>query len=291
MQFVVITGPSGAGKTLALQSFEDARYYTADNIPPRLLPALVDYCRADGWARAAVVSDVRSGAGFAELPAVLEELKARNVPIEILFLDANDAALVQRFKETRRPHPLLSESMSGGIVEAIHAERALLQTARADADHILDTSSFTPGQLRDLLHSTYSRDTRPGLVVMVTSFGFKHGLPIDADLVLDVRFLANPHYDPDLKALSGLDERVAAFVHADDRTAAFQRRMNELVDFSLPQYRKEGKAYLNIAIGCTGGQHRSVLLAHELAVHLRDDGYHVGLRHRDMMPPPSTEAI
>ncbi len=282
MRFVVITGPSGAGKTLALHSFEDAGCYTVDNLPPRLLPALVTFCQETGQKQGAVVMDIRSGPAFAELGETMKNLHEMGVCVELLYLDASDAALVHRFKETRRPHPLLTETASGGISEALKQERLLLQTARTLADNILDTSTLTPWELRDYLHSTFSQDTRPGLLVTVTSFGFKHGLPVDADLVFDVRFLANPHYVPELKDLSGREAQVAAYVHADPLTGAFQQKMTDLVQFALPQYQREGKAYLNIAIGCTGGQHRSVVLAEDLAALLRSDSYRVSLRHRDI---------
>jgi UPF0042 nucleotide-binding protein len=282
MRFVVITGPSGAGKTLALHSFEDAGYYTADNLPPCLLPKLADFCRKTGRERCAVVVDARSGPSFEELSDVLAQMNADGVRVELLYLDASDAALVHRFKETRRPHPLVSEASAGSIVEAIQLERVLLESARPLADRILDTSTLTAWELRDHLHTTYSQDTRPGLLVTVTSFGFKHGLPVDADLVFDVRFLANPHYIPELKTMSGKSASVAAYVHADPLTAPFQTRMNDLVDFALPQYQREGKAYLNIAIGCTGGQHRSVVLGEDLAARLLQNGYRVTVRHRDI---------
>lgn len=293
MRIIVITGPSGAGKTYALHSFEDAGYYTVDNLPPRLLPALADYCRTENHERCAVVIDVRAGAAFAELPDVVTELRAKehSFEIEILYLDASDTALVQRFKETRRPHPMLRGPVSGpgngvqqdSIVEAIRTERALLQSARSFADSILDTSAMTANQLRDTMHTNYAPHSRPGLLVTVTSFGFKHGLPIDADLVFDVRFLSNPYYIPELRGHDGRDIEVANYVHADPLTEPFARRMTDLVEFALPEYRREGKAYLNIAIGCTGGQHRSVVLAEDLAARLNGEGYHTALRHRDVI--------
>ena len=290
MRFVVLTGPSGAGKTFALHSFEDAGYYTVDNLPPRLLPALAAFCRNEGHDRAAVVSDTRSGPAFAHLPDVLAEMADAGIQVETLFLDAGDAALVQRFKETRRPHPLLRVPVEGemreGILEAIYAERAQLEAARTLADRVLDTSALSPAQLRDILYTTYAPHTRPGLLVTVVSFGFKHGLPIDADLVFDVRFLRNPHYIPSLKALNGRDEAVACYVHDDPLTHPFQEKMADLVRFALPQYQREGKAYLNIAIGCTGGRHRSVVLAEDLTNLLRRDGYHAAVRHRDVGLPP-----
>ncbi|HZP81885.1 MAG TPA: RNase adapter RapZ [Chthonomonadaceae bacterium] len=286
MRFVVITGLSGAGKTLALNSFEDAGYYAVDNLPPRLLPGLVHFCRTEGREKGAVVMDTRSGPAFAELPAVLQEMEKAGLTAEILFVDASEEALVQRYKETRRPHPLLTAPTDalaeGGILEAIQAERNLLHTVRALADRILDTSALTGAQLREAIHAAYAEESRPGLLVTITSFGFKYGLPIDADLVFDVRFLANPHYVAGLKTLDGRDPRVARYVQQDPLTAPFVEKMQSLVDFTLPQYQREGKAYLNIAIGCTGGKHRSVVLAEALAEPLRQAGYRLVVRHRDV---------
>ena len=317
MRFVVVTGPSGAGKTFALHSFEDAGYYTVDNLPPRLLPALIAFCREAGHARAAVVIDARCGGAFRELPDILQSLDRAHTCVETLFLESDDAVLVQRFKETRRPHPLLlapnaaprpytpdteAEQNSpaaaanpvpqlngaepvaprDSILEAILAERALLSAARPFAHNVVDTSLMSTTQLREVIHAAYAPDTRPGLLVTVLSFGFKHGLPIDADLVFDVRFLQNPHYVPSLKALNGRDRAVADYVHADPLTTPFQEKLTDMARFTLPQYEREGKAYLNIAIGCTGGRHRSVVVAEDLAEALRRDGYQVATRHRDI---------
>lgn len=288
MQFIAITGPSGAGKTQALHSLEDAGYYTVDNLPPCLLPALIAYCRAEQRTRVAAVIDVRVGTGLSDLPACLEELRLQCCSVEVLFLDAGDDTLVHRFKESRRPHPLYVDPVGsvaeGGIVEAIRGERALLRVAREVADRVMDTSALTATQLRDLLHTTYAADSRPGLLVTVLSFGFKHGLPIDADLVFDVRFLVNPHYVGALQPRDGRDAAVADYVHADPLAQPFTVRMFDLIEFALPEYAREGKAYLNIAIGCTGGRHRSVVLGEDLAERLRADGYRVVLRHRDLPP-------
>ncbi len=281
-RLVIVTGPSGAGKTLALHSFEDAGFFASDNLPPMLLSGLAEFCCRAGFDKAAVVVDTRLGAAFDELEPTLAALRTQGIPVELLFLDANDEALVRRFKETRRPHPLLDETTGGDIVTAIGKERALLENARALADHILDTSTFQIPQMRDAIHSAYAQDTRPGLLVTVTSFGFKHGLPVDADLVFDVRFLANPHYVPELKPLDGRYPEVAAFIHRDPHTAEFQEKMHDLVRFALPQYQKEGKTYLNVTIGCTGGRHRSVMLAEELAAALKSDGYRTVVHHRDI---------
>ncbi len=333
MRFVVVTGPSGAGKTFALHSFEDAGYYTVDNLPPRLLPGLIAFCREAGYERAAVVIDARCGSAFRELPDILQTLNRARICVETLFLDTDDTVLVRRFKETRRPHPLMLptpnktageqtlpseqtslsekdnalvsqdaasplhprdnntkrdndaalENMSDGILEAILAERALLSAARPFADNVVDTTTMSTTQLREVIHAAYAPDTRPGLLVTVLSFGFKHGLPIDADLVFDVRFLQNPHYVPTLKALNGRDEAVADYVHADPLTRPFQEKLTDMARFTLPQYEREGKVYLNVAIGCTGGRHRSVVVAEDLARELRQDGYQVAVRHRDIV--------
>src|ERR1700722_17810498 len=187
MRFVVITGPSGAGKTLVLHSLEDAGYYAVDNLPPRLLPALVAFCRAEKQMHGAAVVDTRAGNSFAELPEILAQIKANGDSIELFYLDASDTILLQRYKETRRPHPLRhvnsKGSPEGGIMEVIEAERILLEPMRGCADRILDTSSYSAVQLRTTIHDTYARNTRPGLLVSIVSFGFKHGLPVDADLV------------------------------------------------------------------------------------------------------------
>ena len=285
MRFVVLTGPSGAGKTLALHSLEDAGYYTVDNLPPQLLPALFGFCEARGFERGAAVIDTRSGIAFGELSGVLEEMKKAGKPVEVLFLDAGDDVLVHRYKETRRPHPMIAapteQYEATGIVEAVDSERELLQAARALADSVLDTSEMSSSQLRDAMHSAYAQDSRPGLRVTITSFGFKYGLPIDADLVFDVRFLRNPHYVPELRRLDGRSEEVAQYVHEDPLTAPFLDRICSLIDFALPQYEREGKAYLTIAIGCTGGKHRSVTLAVDLAQRLKESGHRVAIRHRD----------
>jgi len=212
-------------------------------------------------------------------------MKKAGRPVETLFLDAGDDVLVHRYKETRRPHPMIAspaeQSQETGIVEAVDAERELLQAARALADSVLDTSEMSSLQLRDTIHAAYAQDSRPGLRVTITSFGFKYGLPIDADLVFDVRFLRNPHYVPELRRMDGRSEEVARYVHADPLAAPFLDRICSLIDFALPEYEREGKAYLTIAIGCTGGKHRSVTLAVDLARRLEQSGHFVAIRHRD----------
>ena len=284
MRFVVITGPSGAGKTLALHSFEDAGYYTVDNLPTSLLPSLVRFCENSGYERGAVVIDTRSGDTFRDLPDVVTQLRKEGSSIEVLYLDAGDDTLVHRYKETRRPHPqiLAGKTHERGIVEATEIEREALQSIRALSDSVLDTTPFSAMQLRDAIYSAYARDSRPGLLITITSFGFKYGLPIDADLVFDVRFLANPHYVPELKRHDGREVEVADFVHADVNTEPFFQKMTDLIEFAIPQYEREGKAYLNISIGCTGGKHRSVVLSADLLRKLEEDGHSVVIRHRDI---------
>lgn len=287
MRFVVITGLSGAGKTLALHSLEDAGCFTVDNLPPTLLPELFDFCERAGLIRCAVVCDTRCGDDLKYLPSTIHQMKSEGKCVEILFLNASEECLVQRYNETRRPHPLhrgaYDELVQSSILDAIRKERELLLDARAIADGILDTSSIAPLAFRDVLGEMYSLETRPVLLISVISFGFKYGIPMEADLVFDVRFLTNPYYVPELKGKDGRDPEVLAYVQADPRTKDLQQKIEDLIIFALPQYREEGKAYLNIAIGCTGGKHRSVALAEQIAKSIEKEGYRVHVRHRDLV--------
>lgn len=287
MRFLIVTGMSGAGKATALHYFTDIGYYAVDNVPPRLLPALADSCCDGEQDRLMAVVDARVGRAVHELPATLELLSARNTPAEVIFLDASDDVLVRRFKETRRPHPLFGGGKS--VLEAIHAERAMLDEIRVVADRIIDTSSLSSAELSRALAQTTGERSGPRLQITVESFGFKHGIPIDADLVFDVRFLANPHYVPRLKPLTGLSAEVARYVHSDPLTEPFLEKMFDLIGFTLPQYQREGKAYLTIAIGCTGGRHRSVTVAEDLANYLRRDAYRVEVLHRDARREPPAD--
>jgi UPF0042 nucleotide-binding protein len=280
MRFIVLTGTSGAGKITAAHYFGDIGYYSVDNLPPRLLPELAESCRARSCDRVLAVVDARAGASLRELPATLDQLAANGTPAEVLYLDASDEVLVRRFKETRRPHPLFEEGR-GSILDAIQAERSLLDEIRARADKVIDTSNLNPSELTAVLASVTGERSGPRLLITVESFGFKHGLPIDADLVFDVRFLVNPHYVPELKPLTGRDPRVARYVHQDPLTEPFLKKMLDFISFSLPQYEREGKAYLTIAIGCTGGRHRSVAIAQDVANYLGGEGYRVSVFHRD----------
>ena len=278
---VVITGFSGAGKSTAMNVFEDAGYFCVDNLPPEMIRGLVDLFRHPGAKveLAAVVCDVRGGEFFEGLLEVLEELKDAGVPDRVLFLDADDAALLTRYKETRRRHPLAGDgSVAGGIM----AERAILAPLRERADLVVDTTSLSAAALRRRVTKDMLPLERERLTVSFTSFGFKHGPLRDADLIFDVRFLPNPHYVEELRPLTGLDPRVEEYVAADGKLEEFYERLYALLDFLLPQYLLEGKAHLTIAIGCTGGRHRSVAIAEHLAARYKGrDGIAVDVVHRD----------
>jgi len=281
VRFIVITGISGSGKSQALRTFEDLGYYCVDNLPPALLPQLADL--GDGkMPRVACVVDVRAGQGLESLEPALDELSKREVDATILFLEASDPVLVNRFKETRRKHPLLLEA--GGILPSIQRERELLTDLKGRADKVIDTSDHTPRSVSQLLTELFGDRSGPqaGLVITVLSFGFKHGLPLDADLVFDVRFLANPHYVRELRWQDGQQAEVADYIRQDPLTEPFLERLRDFVDFTVPPYIQEGKAYLTIAVGCTGGRHRSVMVTEELAAFLRSRGYEPLVQHRDV---------
>ncbi|MBV9848632.1 MAG: RNase adapter RapZ [Armatimonadetes bacterium] len=286
MQLVIITGMSGAGKASAAKVFEDMAYTVVDNLPPPLLPELVEKCLGVGeqppGQRLAVVADARAGAFFAGFEPALALVRAYGVRPLILFLDASDAVLVQRFKETRRRHPLFDAH--GGILGSLRAERALLEGIKETADKVVDTSELTANELRNLLVADFSSapDKNQGLAITVTSFGFKFGLPLDADLVFDVRFLVNPHYVDELRPLDGRNQLVEEYVMRDPDSGVFLGKLYDLMDFSIPQYIAEGKAYLTVAIGCTGGRHRSVMVAEKLGHFLRAHGYRALVQHRDV---------
>lgn len=281
MRFVIITGISGSGKSQALRVFEDLGFYCVDNLPPALLPNLADLGAGETQSIACVV-DVRAGTGLDALQPALDELAKREVDTTILFLEASDPVLVNRFKETRRKHPLLLEA--GGILPSIQRERELLTDLKDHANKVIDTSDHTPRSLAQMLTELFGGQSGPqaGLVITVVSFGFKHGLPLDADLVFDVRFLANPHYVRELRWQDGQQSAVVEFVKQDPLTQPFLDKLSDLVNFSIPPYIQEGKAYLTIAVGCTGGRHRSVMVAEELASFLRSRGYQPLVQHRDI---------
>lgn len=279
-RLVMITGLSGAGKTQALRCFEDMGYFCIDNLPPALITKVTELCdRASGTVRElAVVCDVRGGEFFDELNAALAELESQGFPYRILFLEANDEVLINRFKETRRRHPISEATVLG----AIKLERQRLMELRQRSHMIIDTSGMTTQRFRQELHDLFRLERAPRLTISVVTFGFKHGLPIDADLVFDVRFLPNPFYIPELKDLTGEQPEVQAHVFASEVARAFMRRLLSLTRFLIPHYLNEGKSHLTIAIGCTGGQHRSIAFGERLAESLRRKGHAVVLEHRDI---------
>ncbi len=281
--FVVITGFSGAGKSTAMNVFEDAGYFCVDNLPPEMIRSLVELFVHKGSKveRAAVVSDVRGGVYFEALRAVVDDLDALGLTHHVLFLEAAEQTLVTRYKETRRRHPLAPE---GSVAAGVAAERALLEPLRGRADLVLDTTTMSAALLRERIADEFlPRNRARRLAVTFMSFGFKYGPPREEDLAFDVRFLANPHYEPELRELTGLDAAVVEYIARDGRLEQLYERLQALLDFLLPQYVAEGKAHLVIAIGCTGGRHRSVAIAEHLAGRYRDHhGLDVAVAHRDI---------
>jgi UPF0042 nucleotide-binding protein len=279
---VLITGHSGAGKSEAIAAFEDGGYFCIDNLPPRMIAGLGELFRHEGSGveRAAIVSDVRGGQYFDELLAVLDDLQGDGLATRVLFLEAGEEALLDRYKETRRRHPL---APAGRIIEGIRAERELLAPLRERADFVLDTSDLTGGQLRRRIAEQLLGETdHAKLALTILTFGFKNGPPRDADIVLDVRFLPNPHYVEELRPLTGLDPEVAAYVENGTQAGEFYGRLMPLLEFLVPAYVAEGKSHLTIAIGCTGGRHRSLTVASRIVERLggRDDVV-VRVSHRD----------
>jgi UPF0042 nucleotide-binding protein len=280
--FVVITGLSGAGKSHAIKCFEDMGFFCVDNLPTTLIPTFADLVARSQRTidRVALGVDVREGEYLTHLLDTLAELRKRGHTVEVLFLEASEEALVRRYRESRRRHPLAGE---GNVVDGIRAERKALSTMREVADKIVDTSAITVHQLKDLLLETYvAPRQRPGLAVSLVSFGFKHGVPFDADLVFDVRFLPNPHFVEGLRLLDGRDARVREFILKHEESREFMRRLEDFLGFVLPAYQRERKAYLTVAVGCTGGRHRSVALVEELKAFMDRLGLDVTVAHRDL---------
>ncbi len=282
---VLVTGLSGAGRSTAAKCFEDLGYYVVDNLPPELIATLVDLgSRTHGAvARLAVVMDVRSRAFSSDLRGVVRTLDERGLRPRVLFLEASDDVLVRRFENVRRAHPLQAD---GRLVDGITAERELLAPLRDDADLVLDTSNRSVHDLRHAIESAFAEggrlDTRPELRATVLSFGYKYGIPVDADLVVDVRFLPNPHWIPELRELTGRDPEVRDYVLAQDDTEAFLDEYAKVLDIIGAGYRRESKSYLTLGVGCTGGKHRSVVLAQELANRLAAAGVRTTVVHRDL---------
>jgi UPF0042 nucleotide-binding protein len=285
--FVVITGLSGAGKSQAMATFEDAGYFCVDNLPPGMIGSLAELFEHEGSnvERAAVASDVRGGEYFDSLVRVLDELDAAGVPYRVLYLEADDGVLINRFKETRRRHPLAN---GGSVESALARERALLAPLKERADVSIDTTDLSAARLRRVVADKMLPHGRPGkLSVTFMTFGFKHGSPRDADLTFDVRFLPNPHYEAELREQTGLDSDVIEYVESSDGIGDFYERLTPLLDYLLPAYEQEGKAHLTIGIGCTGGRHRSVVIAEHLAREYEARGdFMVEVVHRDVEKPP-----
>ncbi len=283
---VIITGFSGAGKSTAMAAFEDEGYFCVDNLPSEMIRSLVDLFRHKGSkvARAAVVSDVRGGSYFEGLAQMLDDLRASGVRHRVLFLEADEQTLQTRYKETRRRHPL---APSGSVADGIARERELLVPLHERADFVIDTTGLTAAMLRRRLADELLPSRTPGrLAVTFESFGFKYGPIRDPDVMLDVRFLPNPHYESDLRPLTGTDPRVVEFINRGGELDAFYERLHPFLDYLLPQYLAEGKAHLVLAIGCTGGRHRSVAIAEHLAERYRpDEAYLVEAVHRDVTRP------
>jgi UPF0042 nucleotide-binding protein len=279
-QLVIVTGISGSGKASALKAFEDLGFHAVDNLPLELLPEFAALVRNSAQIEsAAIVVDIREGQTLDLLPEILKKVKLL-LPTSVVFLDAQDAVLVRRYSETRRPHPLSrSETVSRSIVE----ERQLLDPIRNVADTLIDTSNFNVHELRAHILSRFGHeDQAQHLLVSCLSFGFKNGVPLDADMVFDVRFLPNPHFVPEFRKKTGLDPRVADYVRGFPQTTEFLSRVTELMLYLLPHYVAEGKSYLTVAFGCTGGQHRSVMMVEEMTKRLKEAGYIVKAVHRDM---------
>lgn len=277
---MIVTGISGAGKASALKAFEDLGFHAVDNLPLELLPdfaALVE--KSTDVDRAAIVVDVREGPTLDRLPEILKKVR-KLLHTRVVYLDAQDGVLVRRYSETRRPHPLgKTETVSRSIVE----ERQLLDPIRNVADTLIDTSDFNVHELRAHIQARFGREGEAKqLLVSCLSFGFKNGVPLDADMVFDVRFLPNPHFIPEFRKRTGLDPKVAAFVRKFPQTREFLRRVNRLMLYLLPHYVEEGKSYLTVAFGCTGGQHRSVMMVEEMTRTLKRAGYQVKALHRDI---------
>jgi UPF0042 nucleotide-binding protein len=278
IQLIIISGLSGSGKSIALNVLEDIGYYVVDNLPGKLLPPLVDHLDQAGYARAAISVDVRSGQGLGELPEVVGRLRQRAPDSRVLFLDAKTATLVKRFSETRRRHPLSDNTST--LTECIERERELLEPLRS-LGHRIDTSDLSANALRGWVKEFVSAGVHAGLTLLVESFGFKHGIPLDADYVFDVRCLPNPHYDERLRLLTGRDRGVIDFLEQHETVAAMLDDIHHFVERWLPCFERDNRSYLTIGIGCTGGRHRSVYLAESLARRFQPERT-VLLRHREL---------
>src|SRR5437588_7336850 len=278
-ELVIITGMSGSGKASVLKAFEDLGYYCVDNLPVGLIPRFAELVgQSSEIARTALVVDVREGRQLEELPAIVKSVR-RMITTKMIFLEASDAVLLRRYSETRRPNPLGNDT---AVKTSLTAERRHLQHIRAMADLVIDTSKFNVHELRShIIELFHKKEKGRNILVSCVSFGFKHGVPEDADLVFDVRFLPNPHFVPEFRPLTGRHPKVAKYIRSFPQTAEFIQRISELLIYLLPHYIREGKSYLTIAFGCTGGQHRSVMIAEDVAKRLKKAGYRIKVVHRD----------
>jgi UPF0042 nucleotide-binding protein len=285
LKLVVITGLSGAGKSHALKCFEDVGYFCVDNLPPALLPTFVELCHQQGGEikNVALGIDIRERVFFADLTGILQRIKDLGHSVELLFLEARDPVLVRRFSESRRPHPLLPELP---VLEGVRFEKERLAEIRAHADRIIDTSNLSVHDLRDLLSRHFSQElSARRLTISLITFGYKFGVPYDIDLLFDVRFLRNPYFVPDLKPLTGEDPRVRSYVLDDPDAKGFLDRLEQFFTYLIPLFERERRSYLNVGIGCTGGRHRSVVIAKRLHERFSSAGHHVTLSHRDLTKP------
>ncbi len=281
-RFIIVTGLSGAGKSQVVRCLEDMGYFCVDNLPPTLIPKFAELCSQvkSGIKKIALVVDIRGGEFFDSLSSVLAELDQAGILYHILFLEASDETLVRRFKESRRSHPLSSD---GEVLQWVKQERGMLEEFRGKAHKIIDTSDLTPGQLRKEISNLYGGNAEAfHMHITVVSFGFKYGIPLDSDLVFDVRFLPNPYYNPALRPLTGNELAVQKVVLENDTATQFMDKFLNMIGFLLPEYMKEGKSTLMISIGCTGGKHRSVTIANKLVEYLQSHQYQVQIRHRDI---------
>lgn len=278
-ELVIITGMSGSGKASVLKAFEDLGYYCVDNLPVELITRFAELAvQSEETRRTALVVDVREGSKLDQLPGILKSVR-RMIPTKVVFLEASDAVLLRRYSETRRPHPLGTDAP---VKSALKEERRHLGAIRRVADFVIDTSKFNVHELRAHINERFHEQSpEKSILVSSVSFGFRHGVPEDADLVFDVRFLPNPHFVPEFRPLTGRDPKVAKYIRSFPQTKEFISRISDLLVYLLPHYIHEGKSYLTIAFGCTGGQHRSVMIAEEVGKHLRSAGYRVKVVHRD----------
>jgi len=285
MEFVIVTGLSGAGKTNALHALEDNGYYCVDNLPPLLLETFYDLCENSADRRmkqVAVVADARSGEMFADIADVLAKLRSEGKKFKILFLDAKQDVLIVRFKETRRKHPLIGEIISGSVEEAVGLEDELMKGVKVMADYVVDTTYMMPNELKERVTTIFTSGAGDSLLITCISFGYKYGIPPEADLVFDVRCLPNPFYIKELKSLTGLDEAVRDYIMGFEVTGQFMEKLSDYLDYTVDLFRDEGKSELVIGVGCTGGKHRSVTVARLLNAHFLEKGQKSSIHHRDI---------